>query len=223
MISETDAMTMSPQPAQFASTGKQPDTTTATDQLCAAIEREALRRIAEKAPDTRLSYTAKELDDFITACGTRPPAAVVDYTERATGLLRELGLIVDQHAGPYPDDLRLVVAALSAVASERDRQSDDADHYADMFHKAEETIAEHQADRAKTEAAFSAALDRREAVIRDVKAERDAALAKLARLREPDVRGAVTTKLSERLGISYAAWAADAAINALDAKLGEAK
>jgi hypothetical protein len=44
-----------------------------------------------------------------------------------------------------------------------------------------------------------------------------------ARLREPDVRGAVTTKLSERLGISYAAWAADAAINALDAKLGEAK
>lgn len=54
-------------PSALASTGEQPDTTAAVP-LSPAIEREALRRIAKKAPDTRLSYTAKELDDLITAC-----------------------------------------------------------------------------------------------------------------------------------------------------------
>jgi hypothetical protein len=87
-----------------------------------------------------------------------PPAAVVDYTERARGLLKCFSHDWDMEAG-----IKKVAAALSAVASEHQAEIASMRSLLDTVYECERTLI----------------------------AERDAALGRLARLQEPDVRETV--------------------------------
>jgi Lar family restriction alleviation protein len=98
------------------------------------------------------------------------------------------------------------IAALETERDEATRQHQQIlKNYRDCIDRHEAELAE----VAEYKIAASLALDRREAVIRDVKAERDAALAKLARLREPETQRAVAEAVAGEGGT----WAmADAAL-----------
>jgi hypothetical protein len=121
------------------------------------------------------------------------PAAVVDYTERARSMLEQWMRDWGGETSPYAGSM-MTDLQMRLAAALSERDAAAIRAFGGRVWSDTEEVA-YQAGVSDTR----------------------------ARLREPDLRGAVTTKLSERLGISYAAWAADAAINALDAKLGEAK